>query len=88
MDSYEVSEDNLVIYDNGGETVDRYTVVFTDWKDEAGWFDCLGISDNPTHPQYGFSQWGTAELGPHLGKRITLGELPKEIQEHIKERLA
>ena len=68
------------VYDNGGKTVDRYTVVFNDGS-------CLGLSSNPTHPQ-GFSQWGQGVVeGPHLGTKIRLAELPKHVQKHIAERM-
>lgn len=40
---------NFVIFDNGGATLDRYTVI-----DQNG--EMLGLSDNPNHPQ-GFSQF-------------------------------
>ena len=39
---------DIVILDNGGKTIDRYTVI-------AG-AEVFGLSDNPTSPQ-GFNQW-------------------------------
>lgn len=67
------------IYDNEGRTLDRYTVILSDGS-------ALGLSSNPDRPQ-GFSQWGDAVAGAHLGKRIPFRELPQSIREHIKRRL-
>jgi len=74
------------IWDNEGETVDRYTVVFTD-KERNGLHEALGLSNDPTSPQ-GFSQWTSAQEGEHLGKRLDFSDLPKHIQEHIEMRLS
>jgi len=42
---------NIRIYDNGGETVDRYTVVFTgNFKGRGGRCYYLGMSESPFHP--------------------------------------
>jgi len=69
------------VWDNGGETADRYTVVM---KDGAG----LGLSDNPDHPQ-GFSQWDDGvKPGSHLGKKITFQKLPPKVQKHVLSRLS
>lgn len=67
------------IYDNKGRTFDRYTVILSDGS-------ALGLSDNPDSP-LGFSQWGDAVEGSHLGERISLKELPENVREHIKRRL-
>lgn len=49
-------------YDNGGETADRYTVVFTGRAaGKAGW-PYLAMSAAPFHPQ-GFGQHGDAGVG-------------------------
>jgi len=79
-------------YDNGGETFDRYTVVFTGnythKTDRQHWY--LGMSEFPCHPQ-GFGQHGESDrqidvfngwavpMGRkcHLGKRIPFPELPE-----------
>jgi hypothetical protein len=101
------------IFDNNGETLDRYTVI-----DNEG--DMIGMSDDPTHP-LGFSQFcGNVvdnymnvsfgyswrrhcdveknirhhlprlvkefEQEGTLGKRIRFADLPKNIQQHIRER--
>src|SRR5574337_1684878 len=83
-------------YDNGGETVDRYTVVFTGlYTHKTGgshWH--LGMSAAPFHPQ-GFGQHGEHSVPVdsihgkrppamgrkcHLGKRIPFLDLPKDCQ--------
>ena len=74
----------LKIYDNEGETFDRYTVVFD--EKHNGLYECLGLSEHPSHPQ-GFSQWSNCMIGNHLGKEISFDELTTELQEHIKYRL-
>jgi hypothetical protein len=74
------------IIDNGGETVDRYTVAFSDGT-------YLALSSYPSHPQ-GFSQSGE-DLNPAVmaewvesGKAVdlALGDLPEMIRQHIRFR--
>lgn len=72
------------IYDNGGITCDRYSIVF---KEKEGKYNIhLGLSIEPTHPQ-GFSQWSQCVDGDHLGTKITFEELPTNIQEHVLNRI-
>ena len=69
-------------YDNGGETADRYTVVFTGrYKQNTGnEFWHLGMSGNPFHPQ-GIGMHGSSRTqidSPtygHLGKKIKFDDL-------------
>jgi hypothetical protein len=75
------------IYDNGGETCDRYTVLTTWPENPTGCYMALGLSDNPTHPQ-GFSQWTAAMPGRHLGKRVPWAEVPEHIRVHVVARMA
>lgn len=81
------------IYDNGGETLDRYTVVFNSsridyrHKEYTLVYDCLCLSDNPEHPT-GVSMWCECNIGKHLGNKVTLKSLPKHIQEYISKRRA
>ena len=77
------------IYDNGGRSFDRYTVVFTgNYKDRNGYCDYLGMSENPYHPQ-GFGQHGGSDTiidypsYKHLGKKITFDKLPKDCQRAV-----
>jgi hypothetical protein len=84
------------VYDNGGKTLDRYTVV-TDYAHTSGidrkrYFMALGLSDNPTDPQ-GFSQFGDVLAEPdehnrltHLGQSIGWDDLPKHVRQHAWER--
>ena len=71
----------VVAYDNGGETMDRYTVIINN--------DAYGMSDNASSPQ-GFCQFigevgRDIKLGSHLGKKISMNKLPKEVQKVIKQ---
>ncbi len=78
------------IYDNGGKTADRYTVMFDEIDHYVGgtpMYLCLGLSSNPDSPM-GYSQWCTGMPGKHLGKKVTLKSLPKKIQDHIERRRA
>ena len=75
------------IWDNEGETYDRYSIVLNDYYDRAETMrECLGLSHNPTHP-CGFSQFSGAMEGEHLGKKKEWNELPGNIQKHIINRL-
>ncbi len=68
-------------YDNGGKTIDRYTVVYMDLP-ERSWnntFQAVAMNCEPFHPQ-GFGQHCTAQPGRHLGKRIALTDLPEDCQ--------
>lgn len=64
-------------YDNGGKTVDRYTVVYLDFPERLpGFFLSLGMSEDPSHPQ-GFCQHTVAMFGAHLGRRVPFQTLPE-----------
>lgn len=79
---------DLRIYDNGGKTFDRYTIIPARWDkrhaERDGLFTCIGASENPFHPQ-GFGQHSTAMPGPHLGKRIHWNDLPADVQKFAKQ---
>jgi len=72
---------NIEIYDNGGVTFDRYTVIIDG--------DVYGMSANPNSPQ-GFNQFSgkLAELpmARSNGERITMESLPEEVELAIKAR--
>ncbi len=75
------------IYDNGGETFDRYTVVYNALATgKPGVYEAVGMSEDPFHPQ-GFGQHCSAMLGKHLGKRITFKQLPKDCQKLVTQDL-
>lgn len=78
------------IYDNGGKTLDRYTVI-TDiheydqhhQTDADGLYMALRLSEGGD----GFSQWTTAVPGRHLGRRVQFEQLSAKTQAHIAWRL-
>jgi hypothetical protein len=79
--------DKVRIYDNGGKTWDRYTVVFMDQPENTpNTYAALGMSTYPTQPQ-GFGQHCTATPGRHLGKRIAFEELPIDCQKLLASEL-
>lgn len=78
------------IWDNGGETADRYTVAVG----HDGEVDYFGMSSDPRHPQ-GFNQYlgskadgNAVHEGPHLGKRLPFRKWPEELKRSIWDRLA
>lgn len=79
------------IYDNRGKTSDRYTIILTInsyGKMKPQNRDCLSLNNCPENPAYGISQFDTCNEGKHLGKKIKFEDLPKNVQEHIKNRLS
>lgn len=61
------------IYDNGGKTYDRFTVIYFDLpRERDGCYQARGMSENPYH---GFGLWCAAMPGRHLGQRITFNRL-------------
>jgi len=88
-----VQEQILGIFDNGGKTIDRYTVV-TKYKEgcDPNYRDMLALGGDVNSPQ-GFSNWTFGHYKPtiknaHLGKRITWEDLPDTHKAHIIERLS
>jgi len=75
-----VNGKRVAIYDNGGKSFDRYTVVYL-WagKDRIGRHSCVEMSECPFHP-HGFGQHGDCQNGRHLGKRIQFEDLPSQCQ--------
>ena len=79
---------NIRCYDNGGRSIDRYTVVFMDWPEvRPGVFAALAMNVAPFHPQ-GFGQHCTARPGRHLGRRVQLADLPEDCQKLVRMDLA
>jgi len=77
------------IYDDGGKTLDRYTVVFTgNYKGRDRICYYLGMSEYPFHPQ-GFGQHGwSREIIDYpsykqLGKKIAFDKLPEQCQKLV-----
>jgi len=79
---------NIRVYDNGGKTFDRYTVVFTgNYKGRNG-CDYLGMSENPFSP-LGVGQHGSDKSVidhpsySHLGKKIQFSDLPEDCKKAV-----
>lgn len=70
------------IYDNGGRSLDRYTIL-TDQQHNARLIMALGVGDNPDD----YSQWTGAQIGDHLGKKTTFESLSAIVQGHIAKRI-
>ena len=70
-----INGQKIRVYDNGGKTLDRYTVIYIDQKENSALYAAVGMSQNPYHPQ-GFGQHCTATPGRHLGLRILFSDLP------------
>lgn len=74
-------------YDNGGKTVDRYTVVYMDSPEyQRGTFESVGMSANPFHP-LGVCQHSAAMPGRHLGRRIAFDTLPDDCKAVVRRDL-
>lgn len=76
-------------YDNGGETADRYTVVFTGRYDKkANGYCYVGMSGDPFHPQ-GIGMHGEHSYFidkpsyKHLGKKIKFDDLTERCQQLV-----
>lgn len=74
---------NLTIYDNGGETYDRITVIFNDTKKPClfGGVEYEAIAASETGR--GFYQHTIAQRGKHLGKKINFNNLSLPLQNKI-----
>ena len=71
-----------MIFDNGGETLDRYTLVFDG--------HCWGMSEKPFHP-HGYGQY-VGELGLAVSNEwietqteVQWHELPTDVQQFIDQ---
>lgn len=68
------------IYDNGGATFDRYTIITPSGE-------MFGASNNPFSPQ-GFSQFVGEWKGgstKHLGRKVALDELNEDVRQYVKQ---
>ena len=75
---------NIEIYDNGGATLDRYTIVdLRTAKKIAGTrfklYECIGASATGA----GFYQHTTCQRGKHLGKKIPFIYLDGNLQQML-----
>ena len=85
-------------YDNGGESFDRYTVVYR--SPQSGAWPYRGCSADPFSPQ-GFAQWDENLSCPvdhlsdvpaigsrnHLGVRVAFADLPESVQDLVAQDL-
>ena len=80
----------LGIYDNGGKTCDRYTVIYTPYTlDGDTYFPYVGMSEAPFHPQ-GFGQHGELRhrYTRQAGERcIDFEQLPEACQRLVRQDL-
>lgn len=86
-------------YDNGGRSIDRYTVVFTGNFKKAPCpmfveWPYLAMNGAPFHPQ-GFCQHGATKNNRcdyprygHIGKRIKFTDLPEDCQKVVLQDYA
>lgn len=74
------------VYDNGGKTVDRFTVCLevSRWDGPTALYMALGCSEAGR----AVSQFSEAQEGRHLGKRVKLDSLDDATRSHIMSRLS
>lgn len=77
------------VYDNQGETLDRYTVLFTRKRVDGEFFG-LDMSENPIDPNGIGQHFSSPDIldypsSSHLGKRIRFNDLPKICQKLVIE---
>ena len=84
------------VFDSGDTVVDRYSVWIRFDRDytEPGYVNYLGLSEKPEHPQ-GFSLWGHLSWSRFSRyrrtarrQRIRWGDLPENVRDHVRKRLA
>ena len=74
--------DNVDVYDNDGETFDRYTVVID--NDLA---NCIGMSNNPNHPQ-GYNQYAGVVSQKFLDTQKKIDIINDKVFKAIQSRIA
>ena len=73
---------NISIYDNGGKTIDRITVIFNDRKrvtKDGVLYECIAASEKGS----GLYQHSEAINGKHLGKKIDFSKLSLPLQNKL-----
>jgi hypothetical protein len=83
---YQRSVQRFRVYDNGGETADRYTVTFVNIPESRGTVYALAANAAPYHPQ-GFGQHVSATPGRHLGALVATSTLPRDVLRFIASEL-
>jgi hypothetical protein len=87
MKTEKIGNERLAIYDNGGKTFDRFTVIFANILERekpTRSYYAIGMSEHPRHPQ-GFGQHCSAMAGRHLGKRILFASLPEDCKSVVMQ---
>lgn len=77
----------LRIYDDGGKTADRYTLVPPRWarlRGRNGAWPAFGCNAEPFHPM-GIGMHCECVPGPHLGRRIAWSDLPPDVQRAARQ---
>lgn len=73
----------IAVYDNGGKSLDRYTIVFNSIASKNRnryQYDAISASENGV----GVFMWVQCERGKHLGKKIEFASLSKELQKKVE----
>ena len=77
-----VNGHRIRVYDNGGETLDRITIVFLDFeKERNGEYQAVAASETGA----GFYSHTSCMLGKHLGREISFSDLDPRLQKMVKE---
>ena len=74
--------ENISIYDNGGKSYDRITVIFDKEKRQTKdgiLYNCVASSETGS----GFYQHSEAMKGKHLGKKIDFSKLSLPLQNKL-----
>lgn len=71
------------VYDNGGASLDRISVVILNYRTSSGEDMILGMDLSGKY----FSNFSTGREGEHLGKLMQWDELPQQTRDHITLRL-
>lgn len=73
----------IAVYDNGGKSLDRYTIVFNSKSAKNGnkyQYDAISASETGL----GVFMWVECERGKHLGQKIDFASLSKELQKKVQ----
>jgi hypothetical protein len=76
---------NIKCYDNGGASLDRFTIVYLD-KPHGKFHESRAMCHEPKHP-CGVSLYVVTLDGQHLGTEVKFEDLPKDCQAIVNEDL-
>lgn len=81
----EAAKTSVKVYDNGGKTVDRYTVVV----DQGDSKDFYGLARDPSQFNQFLGQTGDGFTeGSHLGELVAVDSLPPAAQKAVQDRVS